>query len=409
MGFNKSPGAYVDTEYPDDISDRLSLKTSDMMNIYAIHRMRNMKPNFIQMKVAGVSVASFYTGFSFKHYVGKPDFAVTVFLSDEDNPTTEFEGMLRRIAYDLLPQREDLLFDQMLVNYYDRLKDEDLEPFWEEYIEGEGSKIATIHADEDEPTDEIKQKEKQEAEPEFKMEDLDFDEQFDLIEKEELKEEIQRLKELVNRKNEKIKTLTDQLASKVSKESGQSEEVQLLQEQLNEANDRLDDWSEKLADLSEKNTILMETVNKLTEMSMQQNEEMERQGREILDLKKTLEAKDEEIEELNNQVMNTKLQTAQSKELDEQVSKMQEKIDTLKQKNEELEEEKERLSVENGALLQSTANLKIEIKQLKEMAEEKVEDKGDLTDEIIELKKNIKVLRRERNHYRDIVRENDLL
>ncbi len=40
LGFNKSPGAYVDTQYPSEISERLNVKTSDLMNLYALHRMR---------------------------------------------------------------------------------------------------------------------------------------------------------------------------------------------------------------------------------------------------------------------------------------------------------------------------------------------------------------------------------
>ncbi|TFF90749.1 MAG: hypothetical protein EU548_01430 [Promethearchaeota archaeon] len=383
MGFHKSPGAYIETQYPTNISERMEVKTSDLMNIYALHRMRRMEPNYLQMKIKGVSVASFYTGFSFKHYVGKPNYCITVFLSDDDNPSNDFEGMLRRIAHELLPKKESLEFDDLLVDYYERLRVGSVDTYWEESIEGEGSKIATIHADEEE---EEKEEEEEEPEPESHMEQLDFDEQFDKLEKEELKEEIKELKTVINEKNEKIRELTKQITEKVSEGSEYSEEVQMLQGQLDEANKRLDDWSEKLADLNEKNAILMETVRKLTEMSTQQNEEMERQGSTIIELKKQLERKNSQIEDMSN-----KLVTA--------------KVESTGQKSELVE----KLEEENQIHLDTIAELKIEMKQLKDKVEEAEGVQEDLSEQIISLKKDIKVLRRERDHYKEIIKKHDLL
>lgn len=409
MGFNKSPGAYVDTQHPIDIVDRLKVKTSDMMNIYAIHRMRNMEPNYIQMKVAGVSVASFYTGFSFKHYVGRPDFAITVFLDDKDNPGSIFEGMLRRIAMDLLPERDEMLFDQMLTNYYERLKKNDLDPYWEEYREGEGSKITTIHSEynDDKRIIEVEEKSKKQAAP--KAEELNFEEQFDKLEKDELKEELKQLKEASTKKDEKIRELTQRLTEQISDKSEFSEEVQLLQNQLNEANQRLDDWSLKLADFSEKNTILMETVRKLTEMSMQNNEEMERQGREILTLKKELEEKKGELDEERNKLMNAKVEMATSDQSNEIIEELQSKKAELKNACKDLESTVDTMKKEKDEHLQQIADLKIKIKGLQEKTSMDEGITDDLAEQIIELKKEIKVLRRERDHYRDIVKANNLL
>ena len=403
MGFNKSPGAYVDTQYPDTIVDDLGVKTSDMMNIYAIHRMRNMEPNYIQMKVAGVSVASFYTGFSYKHYVGKPDFAITVFLSDQDNPPSHFEGMLRKIAYDLLPQRDDLLFDQILVNYYERLEYDEIEPYWEEYLEGEGSKIATIQSDVE---DEVKEESNEPAVPQFV--EMNFAEQFEKFEKDELKAELKNLQSLLKEKTEKIRALTNSITDLAGK-SDFSNEVNMLKSQLDEANQRLDDWSLKIADINEKNVILMETVRKLTEMSIQQNEEMERHGREIIDLKKQLKSKDDELEDLNQKMIETATSSDKTEEFSTAINKLNEKVENLCQEKDGLQEENERLSVENGALLQSIANLKIELKGLSETVDIDNGAQDHMADQIIDLKKEIKVLRREKNHYRNIVKEHDLL
>ena len=389
MGFNKSPGAYVDVQYPESIVDDLNVTTADMMNIYALHRMRNMEPNYIQMKIKGVSVASFYTGFSFKHYVGRPDYAVTIFLSDDDVLPNDFEGMLRRFAYYILPKRADLDFDILFQEEFTDLESFELEPFWEEIMEGEGSKIMTIQAD-DEPTAE---EEAAAAAAAPKMEDLNFDDQFDQLEKDELKEQIKELQDMVREKQESIRDLTEKITQQASAEH--AGEVEVLKQQLDEQNAKLDDWSLKLADLAEKNAILMETVRKLTEMSMQQTEEMERQGRKLLDDKKLLDEKDTLIEELQSGITSAGDSGAEGAA------------------NEELTQKLEKLEAENKTHIDTIAELKLEIKDLKAKAEQSADsDSGaqnDLADQLIELKKDLKVIRRERDHYKNIVTENKLL
>jgi len=385
MGFNKSPGAYVDVQLPEDIVDQLNVTTADMMNIYALHRMRNMEPNYIQMKIKGVSVASFYSGFSFKHYVGRPDYAITVFLSDNDVLPKDFEGMLRRFAHYILPKRGDLDFEIMFQEEYETLQEFELEPFWEEIMEGEGSKISTIQNDDEE--------DEEAAEKPPEMEDLNFDEQFDQFEKDELKEQIKELQDMVKGKQDQIRELTEKITQQASSEH--AGEVEVLKQQLDEQNQKLDDWSLKLADLAEKNAILMETVRKLTEMSMQQTEEMERQGRKLLDNKNILDEKDALIEEL-------KAKAEVASEAEENSTKTEE----LTQKIEELEEE-------NKTHLETITELKLKIKELngKLSQSEEVESSSlkELEDQIIELKKDLKVIRRERDHYKNIVKENDLL
>jgi chromosome segregation ATPase len=387
MGFNKSPGAYVDVQYPEDIVDRLNVTTSDMMNIYALHRMRNMEPNYIQMKIKGVSVASFYSGFSFKHYVGRPDYAVTIFLSDDDVLPNDFEGMLRRFAHYILPKRADLDFEIMFKEEFDALQTFELDPYWEEIIEGEGSKIMTIQADEDSLV-------KEGAPLAPQKDELNFDDQFDQLEKDELKEQIKELQDMVREKQDKIRDLTEKIAQQASAEHGGG--VQILKQQLDEQDKKLDDWSLKLADLAEKNAILMETVRKLTEMSMQQTEEMERQGRKLLDDKKLLEEKNALIEELKQSAGEATNETEASGAA----------IEELNTKIEELD-------ARNKKYLDTITDLKLEIKNLKTKQEQSTESdttvQKDLAEQIIELKKDLKVIRRERDHYKDIVKEKNLL
>ncbi|MHA1150606.1 MAG: hypothetical protein ACTSR8_20490 [Promethearchaeota archaeon] len=382
MGFHKSPGAYIEKEHPEGISEKLNVSTADLMNIYALHRMRRMEPNYLQIKIKNVNVASFYTGFSFKHYVGRPNYCITVFLSPDDNPSGDFEGMLRRIAFDLLPKQEEFDFETKFVSYYEQLRIESIEPYWEEHLEGEGSKIATISADDIDETETIQTPEFEQQE----LEELSFDKQFEQFEKDELKEEVKDLQKMINEKNEKIRELTRQITEKVGESSEHSAEVQLLQGQLDDANKRLDEWAEKLADFNEKNAILMETVRKLTEMSSDQNEEMERQGSLIIELKKKIEDKDDLIQELQNKFMNAKTEAA---------GKANEVI--------------ERLTMENQTHLDTITELKLEIKSLKSQIEEAEKIHNEFSEQIIELKKDIKVLRRERDHYKKIVKENDLL
>jgi len=415
LGFNKSPGAYIDSQYPHDISEKLNVKTSDLMNIYALHRMRRMEPNYLQMKIKSVSVASFYTGFSFKHYVGRPDYAITIFLSENDVLPNNFEGMIRRIAYELLPDRDSLTFEEQFIEYFNLLKEGDLEPYWEEYIEGEGSKIATIQSNK---ADEEKEGESGEtigvAAP---IEDLSFDDQFDQLEKEELKEEIKELQQIINEKNEKIRELTKKLTEGLEEDSMHTEQIQILQAQLNDANAKVDDWSMKLADLAEKNAILMETVRKLTEMSMQQTEEMERQGRKILDLKKEIEDKVNQIENLKTKLENSEAKATQSTISEEEIEKKNEKIEKLtKEKKDlnskiaDLEKELKQIKDQCNDHLETIVNLKKEIKEVKESkASQTADEQEDLYEKIIDLKKDLKIIRRERDHYKKIVQDNNLL
>ena len=85
LGFSENSKAYIDTQFPSNICEFLKVTPQVLLNLTEEHMKRKMEPNFLNMIITeDVSVASFYTGFSFRHYVGKPDFSVTVFLSDDD-------------------------------------------------------------------------------------------------------------------------------------------------------------------------------------------------------------------------------------------------------------------------------------------------------------------------------------
>ncbi len=506
LGFNKSPGAYIDTKYPENIVDELNIKTSDLMNIYALHRMRNMEPNFIKMKIKNINMASFYSGFSPKHYVGKPNFTITVFLSDNDKLPDDFEGMIRRIAHELLPKKRDKNFAKNLAKNYNLLKDYKIQSFWKEHIKGEGSKIRTISAEEyykDESKPISPAKPSQMA---INVKESRLGDQFIKYERAEYKLRIEELSLSIREKDEKIRELTEKLTKKVSSEH--AEEVQVLKQQLDEKNIKLDEWSLKLADYAEKNAILLETVRKLIEMSNQQTEEMERQGQQIIELKKTLNEKESIIDkssillddvlfdgeemgeefydnteksliyhkmeernkeldarikelevknkelETKNKELNIKLkeqsygvldnvvfdiegtgepdsvlkqenqeQEQPNQELDENSKllgqknkELSEKIRELNGKNEEIDklnQEILKVKEQNITHLDSIADLKIKLKNLIEKTEkDSASEKAistEMMNQIFEYRKDIKILRRERDHYKKIVTDKNLL
>ena len=145
LRFNENFEAFIDAQYPSNISESLNIKASDLMNIYMLHRMEQEKPNFFQMKIKDFNVASFFTGFSFKKYVGYPNHAISVILSEEDLINEElaknFEGMVRRIAFELLNKKDEPNFIEMLKNHYIILGNADLEPYWEVSNEEESNKV----------------------------------------------------------------------------------------------------------------------------------------------------------------------------------------------------------------------------------------------------------------------------
>jgi len=405
IGFNKSPGAYIDHQYPEEITEKLNITTADLMNVYALHRMRQMQPNYITIKIKNIPIVSFYSGFSFKHYVGKPDFAITIILSPNDNPNEDYEGYLRRVAFELLPKRESMEFEDMLFDYFEDLKARNIEPYFEEYKEGEGSTIATIENGLAEEKDDVQKM----AEENLKINDLSFDKQFELMAKEELKEEIEELKKQIQEKNEKIKEFSQKFTDKLQETSSTSQaDILKLHEELAEKNQKIDEWSSKLADISEKNFILMETVKKLTEMSAQQTDDMEKQGQKIIDLEKTITEKDKLIEEISNNFLEAKGELDKIKTMPQNVQPEPSEVQTASSETEAPTSESLDLD-SKSRYVETIAKLKTELKT-KEREKQELKTTIDmLKTEILTFKKDNKIFRREIDHYKEIIKEHDLL
>lgn len=422
IGFNKSPGAYIDNQYPEDITEKMNVNTADLMNVYALHRMRQMQPNYITLKIKNVPIVSFYSGFSFKHYVGKPDFAITIILSPEDNPNEDYEGMLRRIAFELLPRRDSLEFDDMLFEYFEDLKEKNLEPYFEEYKEGEGSSIATISDESFSEEDEVKKL----AKEGLKVDELSFDKQFEQMEKWELKGELEELKKQLTEKNGKIRELSQAINEKLGVANvANKAEVLRVREELSEKNNKLDEWGAKLADLSEKNYILMETVRKLTEMSTMQTEEMEVYGQQVISLEKKLGEKEKLIEEISNNFLEVKSELdrikssavgtsrPESSGLESsglEVSSSQEvKTVSFSVTKPSEDDSTESFLDAKTRYVETITQLKTKVKKKDRERRELDSTIGILKKEIINLKKDNKIFRRESEHYKEIVKEHDLL
>ena len=387
LRFNEEFAAFIDAQYPKKLSKTLKIKASDLMNIYTLHRKKMDEPNFFQMEIKDFNVASFFTGFSFKRYVGLPDHAITVIFSPEemnnDNLPKDFEGMLRKIAYELLPLKYDPDFNKILKEYYIILKNGDLEPYWEESIEE--------HSDEDigdivKELEPIKEKDKEKKELELKTEiitqseDNFLEDRFDKLEKEVLEQEIEDYKMLLKEKSEKIRELTKRITGQ---HSGSSE---------------IEDWKLKYEKLEEEKEFLNQNLNKLTTITSQQNQE-------INTLKKELNEKKTQIEEMNREIEENNKIFDESKKFEGESIDLQKRIETLKRKKDKLSEKVDRLTRDNDLHIDSIASLKIKMKEIKNKLSSEESVQNNLSETIIDLKKDIKILRRERDNYKKLAKK----
>ncbi|MCJ7649578.1 MAG: hypothetical protein MUP85_13260, partial [Candidatus Lokiarchaeota archaeon] len=120
IGFNEDSKTYIDKQFPSNVAEFLNISQQLLKELSDHHYKKKMEPNYLEVMLEDdINVASFYSGFSFRHYVGTPNFAVVVFLSEDDFLPIDFEGMMRRISHELLPKREALNFDDILGRYYE--------------------------------------------------------------------------------------------------------------------------------------------------------------------------------------------------------------------------------------------------------------------------------------------------
>ncbi len=389
LGFEKYSKTRIDTQFPSNICEFLGVTTETLKGLVEHHMNKKMEPNYIELTLQDeVNVASFYSGFSFRHYVGNPNFAICIFLSQDDILSNEFEGMMRRIAHELLPKREALNFDDILGQYYEMLKKEELLPYWEEIIEGEISVITAKKKQEE--LDVVEEKKSEDTKPEISKEEAD------------IKKKNSKLQELLDEKKSKIRELTRKYTELVSENTKKSEEIQSYKEEISEQYIKLEKWSQQMADLNQNNAKLMADIKILNQKIEERDDFLKEKERQI-------------------EALSTKLTGAEEVE-DEAEKMLQEKVD-LKNINLGLNSELEKLEKANRSLLNeidklksqitvhldSITSLKLEGKNTKANISAKEKEKETFKEQIFDLKKEIKVLRRERDHYRKIVKEKNLL
>ncbi len=336
----------IDVQYPEGITEELQISTSGLLSLFEQHKTVKTGPNYIEMQIKrNVSVASFFTGHSERSFLGKPDHAITIFLSDDDTLPRTFEGQVRRIAFELLPKREEPDFYDQFIKCFDLLKKGELDPYYQQMLE---------------------------------------------------------LTQDLSSKKARIDDLAQKVSLLVSDRSDHLRNVDELKDEINGLYVKMDNWSAQMAELNEYNASLTIKIKELTQSSTQKKSEVVQKDDQIIKLRKILKEK-EEIEEGAEKLLK------QIKQIKTENENLHQKIEKLNEINKKLKFQVLKSQRESETHLETITNLKLEQRNIQQQiaSENNVTNKGK--DDIIEMKKELKVLRRERDHYQEIVKKNKLL
>jgi len=346
LNLDKKSELSIDAEYPENIVDELRVTDSMLSTVFDEHKSVRTGPNYLEMQIKrDLSVASFFTGHSSKHFIGKGDHVITVFLSDEDILPRNFEGQVRRIAFELLPKRKEKKFKELFTKSYDLLEKGELDAYWQE--------------------------------------------------RQELKQEI-------GEKKGRIDDLAQKVSLLVSDRSEHLRNVEALKNEVTELYSKLEDWSVQMAELNEYNATLMAKNRELTRLTNVQ--------------KLALDQKDERINSLKAKLTDTDEIEKGAEKIIAEIKKIKLENDHFKQEIEKMIEINKKLKFQvlksnrdNESHLYTITNLKLEVKKLNDKMLGATNEKQNLNQELIDLKKELKVLGRECDHYQKIVREHNLL
>ena len=400
LGFNEKSELHIETQFPSNICEFLGITSEFLKRLVSAHMDKKMEPHFVEVLLDNdVSVASFYSGFSFRHYVGKPNFAICIFLSQEDVSNTELEGRLRRIAYELLPKREALNFDDILGQYYDMLKKDELSTYWEEIIEGETSVVETNKTGGEKQVKSVNEAvDKSEARiQEEGKENLLMGNDYD-----EIKNKNSELEDLLEEKKSKIRELTRKYTEVVSGNAEHEEEIQSLKDEISEQYIKLEKWSQQMADLNQNNAKLIDDLKILNQKIFERDEFIKEKEKRI----ETLSNKLTGAEELEVEAEKVLQEKEDMRNININLNSELEKSENTQKR---LLSEIDKLKDQNSVHIDSITTLKLDMKNLKSESKTKENEKETIKDQILDLKKEIKILRRERDHYRKIVKEKSLL
>ena len=336
----------VDIQYPENICDELQISTSGLLSLFEQHKNVKTGPNYLEMQIKrNVSVASFFTGHSNRSFLGKPEHSITIFLSDDDTLPNTFEGQVRRIAFELLPKRQDPDFYEYFVQYFELLKRGELDPYYQQILE---------------------------------------------------------LTQDLSSKKGRIDDLAQKVSLLVSDRSDHLRNVEALKDEINGLYTKMDNWSAQMAELNEYNASLTMKIKELNKITTEQKNQLIQKDSQIANLNSILKDKSEIEEGAEKLLEQIKIIKSEDQNLSQQIS-------NLNETNKKLKFQVLKANRENEAHLETITNLRSEISDLKQQISYEDIEIGEEEDDILEMKKELKVLRRERDHYKEIVKKNKLL
>ncbi|HMF32436.1 MAG TPA: hypothetical protein VKK79_13525 [Candidatus Lokiarchaeia archaeon] len=455
IAYTKSPGAYIDFEYPPEFTSELNFESVDVMNLYALNRRDTMEPSFLGVTIKGISIAAFYSGFDFRHYIGRPDYIIAVFLERGENPN-KYEEPLRQLARDLLPRREEEMFAEILQEAYKDLQAGLIQGIGpDEEIRQEDAYQRTKVSERDRPPapvlrvgTEVNGNEMHVEVPAVAKKNVselllgsleEINTQFKSMELDDYKNRVKELEDRLAEKEAKVRELSDVVPAECVSESeitGQVNQIRQNYEDLvAQKDEEINTWKSKTAEMNERAHIAEATIGSMNDIVLQTQTELQEQSRTIGDLKAQIQAlgdnsqqsssaigegdhsgeiegdlalKEEEINALREKIKQLTADTnedetafkemdATIQEKDREIVKLNHKISTLLKKIEEM----------GGAPCEEvpafdTSSYDNEIAALREnlqTAEENVKKRDarleEQKQEIIELKKTNKINRRE--------------
>ncbi|MFX1329321.1 MAG: hypothetical protein ACFE91_14425 [Promethearchaeota archaeon] len=229
LNLDKKSEPSIDIEYPENVCEDLGVTESMLATVFDEHKKVRTGPNYLEMQVKrDLSVASFFTGHTSKHFIGKGDHVITVFLTDEDILPRNFEGQVRRIAFELLPKRNEKKFNELFSKSYELLEKGELDAYWQE---------------------------RQEFEQEL------------------------------GEKKGKIEDLAQKVSMLVSDRSEHLKNVEALKDEVSELYRKLESWSSQMADLNEYNATLTSKNRELSRLVNVQKLALEQKDKRINKLK----------------------------------------------------------------------------------------------------------------------------
>ncbi|MHA1933085.1 MAG: hypothetical protein ACW96X_11115 [Promethearchaeota archaeon] len=346
LTLSKNSEPAIDVQYPEGITEELQISTSGLLSLFEQHKTVKTGPNYIEMQVKrNVSVASFFTGHSERSFLGKPDHAITIFLSDDDTLPRTFEGQVRRIAFELLPKRDEPDFYDQFVKCFNLLKRGELDPYYQQMLE---------------------------------------------------------LTQDLSSKKERIDDLAQKVSLLVSDRSDHLRNVDALKDEINGLYVKMDNWSAQMAELNEYNASLTMKIKAMSQSSTQQKDGMKQKDEEITELRDVLKEKDEledGAEKLLEQFRQIKIEN----------ENLHQTIEKLNETNKNLKFQVLKSKREIDTHLGTITNLRLAQRNIQQQIDSRDNVKKKGKEGIVELKKELKVLRRERDHYLDIVKKNKLL